>query len=91
MLTLRVKLAKMGWSQGDIDILLKDCRDIREVKSLKGITKKCEEMVVLPKYKKYLGLVDKMCEFLSANENAEICQIVATKVNGVWTFEVRNF
>ena len=84
----RVQLNRKGFSHDEITSIFETLSSPDDLTNFKLITQKCEELVLMPEYKKYLGLIDKVCEFLIANEGQEICKVIATKKNGKWTFLV---
>lgn len=84
----RVQLAKKGVSQNEISKIFETLQSPDDLTNFKLIAQKCEELVLLSEYAEYRGLIDKICEFLIANEGQEICKVIATKKNGKWNFLV---
>ena len=84
----RVQLSKKGFSHDEITSIFETLSSPDDLTNFKLITQKCEELVLMPQYKEYLCLIDKMCEFLIANEDQEIVKVTATKKSGKWLFVV---
>lgn len=84
----RVKLFKRGFSHDEITSIFETLSSPSDLHNLPLIVKKCEELVLMPENRKYLGLIDEFCKFLIANDNEEPCQITAIKKKGKWHFEV---
>ena len=84
----RVQLSKKGFSHDEITKIFETLSSPDDLTNFKLIAQKCEELVLMPQYKEYLGLIDKICEFLIANEGEEIVKVTATKKSGKWLFVV---
>ena len=84
----RVQLTKKGFSHDEITSIFETISSPDDLTNFKLIAQKCEELVLMPQYREYLGLIDEICKFLIANENQEICKITATKKRGRWLFTV---
>ena len=86
---MRVKLFKSGkFSHSDIDAIFSCINSPEDLHNMALVARKCEELVLMPKNRKYLGLIDKICEFMVANEDQEIVKIIAKKDKKGWTFIV---
>ena len=87
---LRVKLFKTGkFSQDEITKIFETLSSPEDLHNMSLIARKCEELVLLPKNRKYLGLIDELCKFMVANEDSEPHQIIATKGKKGWGFIVK--
>lgn len=86
---LRVKLFKTGqFSHDQITQIFETLQSPEDLHNMALITKKCEELVLLPEYAEYRGLIDEMCKFMVANEGMSIIKITAQKKGRNWKFTV---
>lgn len=86
---LRVKLFKTGqFNHDQITKIFETLSSPDDLTNFKLITQKCEELVLMPEYKEYLGLIDAMCKFLVANEGISIVKVTAEKKGRNWNFVV---
>lgn len=86
---LRSKLFRSGqFSQTEISQIFETLSSPDDLTNFKLIAQKCQELVLMPEYAEYRGLIDEICRFMVANEGQEIAKITATKKNGKWLFVV---
>ena len=86
---LRVKLFKTGkFSHDQITKIFETLSSPDDLHNMGLITKKCEELVLLPEYAQYRGLIDEMCRFMVANEGMTVCKVIAEKRGRNWKFTV---